>query len=62
VRALAEGLRKRANQYRENRDIAVDVAKKLDRISAEMDDRDWQMYFRRIGERAPLTTLQPKKK
>lgn len=61
VRALAEGLRDGADRYGANREIAVDVADKLKKIAAEMDDRDWQLYFRRIGERAPLTTLHPRK-
>jgi predicted Zn-dependent protease len=62
VRGLAEGLLDGADQYGANREIALDVADKLKRIAAEMDDRDWQLYFRRIGERAPLTALRPRKK
>ena len=61
VRALAEGLRAGADRYDTDRAIAVDVADKLKKIAAEMDDRDWQLYFRRIGERAPLTALRPRK-
>lgn len=61
VSALAEGLRDGAGQYGASRDIAVDVADKLKKLAAEMDDRDWQLYFRRIGERAPLATLRPRR-
>jgi predicted Zn-dependent protease len=61
VRGLAEGLRNGADQYGANREIALDVADKLRKIAAEMDDRDWQLYFRRIGELAPLTRLRPRK-
>lgn len=61
VSALAEGLRGEADRYGANRAIAVDVADKLKKLAAEMDDRDWQLYFRRIGERAPLATLRPRR-
>ena len=61
VGALADGLRDGANQYGSNREIALDVAGKLKQISGEMDDLDWQAYFRRIGQRAPLTRLLPRK-
>jgi hypothetical protein len=61
VRTLAEGLRDGSDQYGTNREIAVDVADKPKKIAAEMDDRDWQLYFRRIGEHASLTTLRPRR-
>lgn len=61
VSGLAEALRNGADEYGANREIALDVADKLEGIAAEMDDRDWQLYFRRIGERAPLTRLRPRK-
>jgi hypothetical protein len=61
VRGVAEGLRAGADRYGANREIALEVAGKLKRIAGEMDDRDWHLYFRRIGESAPLTTLRPRK-
>jgi len=61
VRGLAEGLRDGADRYGANREIALDVAGKLKRIAAEMDDRDWHRYFKSIGERGPLTSLLPRK-
>lgn len=62
VRGLAEGLRNGANQYGPNREIALDVADKLKQIPVEMEDRDWQLYFQRIGQRAPLSRLRPRNK
>jgi hypothetical protein len=61
IRGFSDGLRRAAGQYGENREVALDVAQKLTRIAEEMDDRDWQLYFQRIGQRAPLTSLQPRR-
>jgi len=61
VRGLAQGLRNGAGLYGANREIALDVAGQLEKLAVEMDDRDWQLYFRRIGERAPITRLRPRK-
>jgi len=61
VRALAEELQRGANQYGANREIALDIAGKLNKLAVEMDDRDWQLYFRGIGEKADLSTLRPRK-
>lgn len=61
VRGLERGLRNGADQYGANRRLALDVADRLKKIADEMDDRDWHLYFRRIGERAPLTSLRPRK-
>lgn len=62
VRGVVEVLREDAAEYGKNREIALDVAGKLETIAKEMDDHDWHMYFKRIGEQAPLTTLRPKRK
>lgn len=61
VRALADGLGSKANQYGPNREIALDIAGQLKKLAVEMDDRDWQLYFRGIGEKADLSTLRPRK-
>jgi predicted Zn-dependent protease len=61
VLGLAKGLRDGADQYGRNREIAKDIADKLDKFAQEYDDRDWQLYFKRIGERAPLSQLRPRK-
>src|SRR5262249_49775123 len=58
----AEGLLRGADGYGANREIARDVAAKLKVIAIGMDDADLQAYFRRIGERAPLSSLRPRKR
>jgi hypothetical protein len=62
VSGIAELLRKKSAEYGGNRELARDVAEKLATIAREMDDKDWQLYFQRIGERAPITALAPRKK
>jgi len=62
VRGVAELLHTKAGDYRENREIALDVAEKLEQIAKEMDDHDWQLYFKKIGEEAPIKYLLPRKK
>ena len=61
VRGVANTLRARDAEFGENRAAAVDIAGKLTKIATEMDDRDWQLYFRRIGQRASLDSLRPRK-
>ena len=60
VRGMAEGLGARADRFGVNREAALFVAKRLWKIAAEMDDRDWSLYFKRIGEGAPLQALGPR--
>jgi hypothetical protein len=61
IRALADGLKEGADRYGENRDAALFFADKLKSIADGMDDRDRQLYFRRIGQNAPVALLQPRK-
>ncbi|MFY9556529.1 MAG: M48 family metalloprotease [Blastocatellia bacterium] len=60
VRAVAAGLRNRSGEYGANRETAVDTAGKLAKIATEMDDPDWHLYFRNIGQQAPLSSLYPR--
>lgn len=62
VRALAESLHSGADRYGPNREIALDIANQLEKLAVEMDDRDWQLYFRGIGEKADRRMLRPRKK
>ena len=61
VGGMAELLRKKSGEYGSNSEAARDVAGKLAKIAHEMDDKDWQLYFQRIGERAPITAIRPRK-
>jgi hypothetical protein len=61
VRGLAQGLRNGASRYGANQVTALDLANKIEKIADELDDRDRQLYFRSIGERAPITSLRPRK-
>jgi hypothetical protein len=61
IKALAQGIRQNAGLGQTNREIALDVADKLDRIGDEMNDPDWHRYFRLIGERADVARLRPRK-
>jgi hypothetical protein len=61
ILGLAKGLRDGANQYGPNREFALDVADQLKKLAREYDDRDWQLYFQRVGQRAELSQLQPRK-
>lgn len=61
VRGLAAGLRNGNGKYGANQMIALDVASQLNKLAGELDDRDWHFYFRRIGEHAPISRLQPRR-
>jgi len=60
LRGVASILRSGSVQYGANRVTAVEVSDKLMKISAEMDDRDWHLYYKQIGLSAPLSRLKPR--
>ena len=62
VRALSRGLRNGADKYGANREFAREIGDKLKTIADEMDDRDRQLYFQTIGQRARLSKIRPRKK